>query len=426
MTERLYYDDAYLTRFTARVVEGFAFQDWFAVVLDRTAFYPTSGGQPFDRGILGGVQVVDVLVRDSDDAVLHLLDAPLADELTEIVGEIDWERRFDHMQQHTGQHILSQAFLQVAQAQTVAFHLGSESATVDLAGRWQLAPAETASACPSFHEDVAGWMEQAELLANQIVWEDRPVTALSVPPSGLSDVPLRKPPAVTGDVRVVQVAGFDWSACGGTHVAHTGEIGLVKIVKWERRGDELRVEFRCGRRALDDYRLKNGLVNRLAAGFNVGYWELDQAVERLASEAKELRSRLREAGQALAQYEAAGLRAAAPRVAGVRLVVRNLPGRSAQEMRELARHLVAEPDVVALLGVGDHKAQFCFARSSNVDIDMVSLVRDTAEALGARRGGGQPDFAQGGGPLAGVQQLEAALNWAAQRLRQQLTEEKSG
>jgi alanyl-tRNA synthetase len=439
MTERLYYDDAYLTRFTARVVEGFAFQDRFAAVLDRTAFYPTSGGQPFDRGILGGVQVVDVLVRESDDAVLHLLDAPLADQLAEIVGEIDWERRFDHMQQHTGQHILSQAFLQVAQAQTVAFHLGSESATVDLAGPWPPMRADAAPGCPPRHEDVAEWiapasprrgaaewMEQAELLANQIVWEDRPVTAQSVPLSGLSDVPLRKPPAVTGDVRVIQVAGFDWSACGGTHVARTGEIGLVKIVKWERRGDEMRVEFRCGRRALDDYRLKNSLVNRLAAGFNVGYWELDQAVERLASEAKELRSRLREAGQALAQYEAAGLRAGAPRVAGVRLVVCNLVERSVQEMRELARQLVSEPDVVALLGVGDHKAQFCFARSSNVDIDMVSLVRDTVETLGARRGGGQPDFAQGGGPLAGVQQLEAALNWATQRLRQQLTEEKSG
>jgi alanyl-tRNA synthetase len=449
MTERLYYDDAYLTRFEARVVEQFTYKDRFTVVLDRTTFYPTSGGQPFDRGVLGGVEVVDVLVRETDGAILHLLNAALSDQ-PEILGEIDWERRFDHMQQHTGQHILSQVFVQIAQAETVGFHLGTKSATIDLAGSRQLSPSD---------------LDEAESLANEIVWEDRPVTSRVVRATELADVPLRKPPAVAGEVRVVQVADFDWSACGGTHVARTGEIGLIKIIKWEKRGDETRVEFRCGRRALNDYRLKNSMVNRLAAGFNVGYWELDQAVERLVTEAKDLRSCLRRAGRALAQYEAAEMRAAAPSVSGVRLVVRNLADRSSDDMRELARQLVSEPGVVALLGlvvsaprpelrrelirtlgtkarpngVGDRKAQFCFARSPDVEIDMVSLVRDTVETLrqrptcpggrcqgeqsgelGARRGGGKPDFAQGGGPLADIEQMDTALDWAAHRIRRQL------
>jgi alanyl-tRNA synthetase len=352
--------------------------------------------------MLAGVEVVDVLMRENGDTVLHLLDAPFTGQPAEIVGEIDWDRRFDHMQQHTGQHILSQAFIQIACAQTVSFHLGAESVTIDLIGPRPLSSSE---------------MEETESLANKIVWDNRPVMARIVNPTELAKLPLRKPPTVTEDVRLVQVADFDWSACGGTHVARTGEIGLIKIIKWEKRGAETRVEFRCGQRALIDYDQKNCMINRVAAGFNVGHWELDKAVERLNDEAKELRSRLRLAGRALAKHEADVLRASAPNVGGVRLVVYNLTQESLVDMRELARHLVSKPGVVALLGVGDLKAQFCFARSSDIEIDMVSLVRSTAEALGSRGGGGRPDFAQGGGPLRAGQQLETVLEQAARELR---------
>jgi alanyl-tRNA synthetase len=382
MTTRLYYDDPYLTRFTAHVVEQFSYQDRFALVLDRTAFYPTSGGQPFDQGVLDGIAVVDVLVRESDGAVLHLLKTPRPGETGEVSGEvsgeIDWGRRFDHMQQHTGQHILSQAFMQAAQAETVSFHLSAASATIDLDGPRQLSAAD---------------MDQAESLANEIIWQDRPVTARVVAPSELDQVPLRKPPAVTGDVRVIKV---------------------------EKRGAETRVEFRCGRRALNDYRDKNSMVNHLAAGFNVGHWELDQAIERLTAATKDLRSRLREAGRTLAKYQAAELRATAPHVAQVRLVVYNLTADTLTDMRGLARELVSEPGVVALLGTGAEKAQFCFARSPDVNVDMVPLVRGVAERLGSRGGGGKPDFAQGGGPLENPQQLDAILDGAAQQLCRQL------
>jgi alanyl-tRNA synthetase len=352
--------------------------------------------------------VQDVVVRETDGAVLHVLDDH-APEQYEIVGEIDWPRRFDHMQQHSGQHILSQAFVQTAQAMTVSFHLGAQSATIDLSGL--PSPAD---------------MEQAELLANEIVWEDRPITTQIIPSPQLGDVPLRKPATVSGDVRVIQVADFDWSACGGTHVARSGEIGLIKIIKWERRSDEMRVEFRCGRRAWDDYHHKNRMVNRLAAGFNVGHWELDQAVERLEAQAKDLRLRLRGAERALSKYTAAELRASAPNVAGVRLIVHHMPEHPQKNMRELARQLVSEPGVVALLGAGNKgqpaagKAQFCFARSPDVEVNLVPLVRGATEMLGGRGGGGKPDFAQGGGPLEDAQQLDAALEWAAQRLGQQL------
>ncbi len=409
MTERLYYRDAYLDQFTAHVVEKTTFQQRPAVVLDRTAFYPTSGGQPFDQGTLNGIQVVDTVVREADEAILHVLEAPLSTTSPDqVVGEIDWERRFDHMQQHTGQHILSQAFMQTAQAQTVSFHLGAESATIDLSASETLSTAD---------------MDRAERLANEVVWQDRPVDVRFVPPSALDDVPLRKPPAVSGEVRVVQVADFDWSACGGTHVGRTGEIGMIKITKWERRGDETRVEFRCGRRALCDYHDKNLMLSQVAAGFNVGYWELDQAVDRLVAEIKELRSSLREVNQKLTHYQAVEMREAAPMITGVRLISQRLPEDIAIDLRWLARELVSEPGVVTLLGTGQleqGKAQFCFARSPDVEMDMVPLVRDAARTLGAPRGGGQSDFAQGGGPISDLQQIDTALEQTVRAVTQQL------
>jgi alanyl-tRNA synthetase len=404
MTERLYYEDAYLTRFEAQVVEQFPYNGRVAVVLDRTAFYPTSGGQPFDEGLLNGKHVIDVTIREEDGAVLHMLEERLPDSLR-VTGEVDWKRRFDHMQQHTGQHILSQAFVQVAEAETVGFHLGVESATIDLHGPQTLTP---------------DLMEQAELLANTIVWEDRPVITRFVSPREVQALPLRKPPAVDEHIRIVQVEGFDWSACGGTHVGRSGEIGLVKIIKEERRGSETRVEFRCGRRARDDYALKNEIVNEVATSFNVGYWDLNEAVERLRDENKALRSELRQAGHVLAQYRARDLRDTAPAVAGARLVVRNMSAEPGLDMRDLARQLTAGPDVIALLGMGEDKAQLCFARSSNLMLDMVSLVRGAAAFLGSRKGGGAPDFAQGGSQLAHPKDLDAALDWEAQHVHERL------
>ena len=222
MTERLYYSDAYLKTFEARVVDRLEIDGRPAVILDRTAFYPESGGQPSDRGALNGAAVVDVQTREADDEVLHLLSAPLAEEA--VTGVVDHARRFDLMQQHTGQHILSQAFLHTAGAETVSFHLNPDpnegALTIDL-DKAALAPAE---------------LDQVEEYANTIVYENRPVIARFVNDEELQALPLRKPPKVDKAIRIVEVQGFDWSACGGTHVARTGEVGMIKIVKAEKRG----------------------------------------------------------------------------------------------------------------------------------------------------------------------------------------------
>ncbi|MBC7224597.1 MAG: alanyl-tRNA editing protein, partial [Anaerolineae bacterium] len=250
-TTRLYYDDPYLTEFTARVVERLEWDGHPAVVLDRTAFYPTSGGQPHDTGRLQDVRVVGV-EEDPEGRVVHLLERPL--QADEVRGQVDWARRFDHMQQHTGQHILSQACWRTLRAETVGFHLGEEAATIDLD-------------VPDL--DLAA-LERAEVLANDIVCQDLPVHTAFLTDDEAATLPLRKPPAVHGKIRVVQVEGFDASACGGTHVRRTGEVGPIAVVRVEHRGRESRVHFLCGHRATQDHRQRIRITSGLMAALTVG------------------------------------------------------------------------------------------------------------------------------------------------------------
>jgi alanyl-tRNA synthetase len=391
MTERLYYTDSYRTHFSARVVERLTWGGRPAVVLDRTALYPASGGQPSDRGTLGGGAVQDVVVREEDGAIVHVLEHDLRE--AEVEGELDWPRRFDHMQQHTGQHILSAAFERLLDADTVGFHLGAEHSTVDI----DAAQLEPAAVIP------------VEELANRVIWEDRPIGVRFVSPEELAALPLRRPPAVEGPVRIVEVAHLDVNPCGGTHVARTGEIGLLKIVRLDHRGDETRVEFLCGGRALRDYRAKNDVIRRLTAGLTVGYWELDQAVERLQAEAKQLRHELRGARKQLLGAEASELAEAAVVHDPYRVVWRVWERREPGELRALAQELMQYPRTVALLASVVERTHLCFARAEGVDLDVAALLREACARLGGK-GGGRPHLAQGSAPAADVDHVEAVLS----------------
>ncbi len=405
MTERLYYADSYCAQFCARMTEQNEWRELPAVVLDRTAFYPTSGGQPADQGTLGGVAVRDVVVREGDNVILHILERGLEDVLPgdEVEGTVDWPRRFDHMQQHTGQHILSAAFEQLLDGHTVGFHLGAESCTVDIS----LARLDLAAVLP------------VEDLANQVVWDNRPVVTRFVGTEELAALSVRRPPAVEEAVRIVDVTGFDVNPCGGTHVAHTGEIGLIRIVRLAYRGDETRVEFLCGRRALRDYRNKDGVIGRLTDMLTVGYWELDQAVERLQGESKRLRKDLRQARERLLEAKAGELvkSAVAHKSEPYRVVWRVLDGRggsdsfSPDELRALAQELAQHQDMVALLaGVGTERTHLVFARSADgkVDLNAGALLQDVAKRLGGK-GGGRPFLAQGSAPASEPDDVEAVL-----------------
>ncbi len=378
MTEHLYYEDAYLTSFSATVLEQLSVGGSPAVVLDRTAFYPTSGGQPHDRGALGPARVVSV-EEDAAGRIVHALDVPLAPGPVE--GRIDWERRFDHMQQHTGQHILSQAFVQAARAATVSFHLGPETSTIDV----------------DMPQPDPGAICAAEELATRIVMEDRPVSTISVDRSELSALGVRKESQREGLIRVIDVHGFDRSPCGGTHVRRSGEIGFVSVLGSERYKGGTRIEFVCGLRAFRLFRHEHGTLKQLGRLFSAHPDELPRLGEKLLAEQAAARRANAQLQEQLLDFEASNLVQVADKYGEVFLVKRVYSGRPVEEVKLLAQKASARARVVAILGtVAGGSGQIVVARAADIPGSAGSWVKEAASRLGGR-GGGRPEFAQAGG-----------------------------
>lgn len=393
---RAYYDDSYTRQFEAQIIERLQIENKPAVVLDTTYFYPTGGGQPHDTGTIGTSRVIDVQSRKADNAVIHILDQPLTDDV--VSCEIDWARRFDHMQQHTGQHILSQAFVQVAEANTVGFHLSADSLTIDL-DRVDLSDKT---------------INNVEDLTDQIIFEDRPVTARLIDPSDTEGIRMRRLPEAlaTNGLRVIDIKDFDQTACGGTHIARTGEIGLIKIVKVEKRGDKLRIEFRCGGRALNDYRDRTQVTNFLGNELTCALADIPDAVGKLREELKTAQRALKAAQQELMGYEAVSLVANAENANGYRLISTAFAERDMAALRNLANQLVQEPGIVVLLASYGAKSQVVFARSADLKFDMNAVFKGATRELGDVRGGGQPNLVQGGGGTADEAAVRRMLDTA--------------
>jgi alanyl-tRNA synthetase len=378
MTDRLYYTDSLLASFDGTVVEAAPEGARTRVVLDRTAFYPTSGGQPFDTGRLGDRAVIDVTERN-DAEVEHLVDGRLEPGAT-VAGRIDWPRRFDHMQQHTGQHVLSAAFERLSRVRTVSFHLGADSATIDLAR--EVSP-----------DEIAG----AEALACQVVWENRPVVVRFASAEEAAALPLRKEPSRTGRLRLVEVPDFDLSACGGTHVPETGRIGMIAVAGWERFKGGSRITFVCGGRALASHARMRDLLLAATRALSVGQGEVPGAIERLQAESREQARAARQREELLSGFRAAAWRESAETIGGHRGVLRVDVDASPAEMRTLASALVADGGLIAVIVGAGTPAPVVVARSADVEIDAGALLRQLTSALGGR-GGGRPDMAQGGIP----------------------------
>jgi alanyl-tRNA synthetase len=381
MTQRLYYNDSYLREFDAEVIETLTHDGRPAVVLDRTAFYPTSGGQPFDLGTLGGVGVVEVIDTD-DGRLLHVLESTLASG--RVAGQVEWSRRFDHMQQHTGQHVLSAAFARIANARTESFHLSADHATIDLAR--ELSPGEIA---------------KAEAEANRIVWEDRPIAIRFVSAEEAASLGLRKESKRDGTLRLVDVEGFDLSACGGTHVSRTGAIGIIVVAVTERVRGGSRVTFLCGGRALAGFRALRDAVAGSVKALSVLPADLPAAIERLQNEGKDLRKQIRDFQEKQAAHEADALSARAESVGQVRLVVAALPGWDASGLKGIASRIAERADHVAVLLGAPAPAALVVARGEAVPLDAGAVLRQLVERHGGK-GGGRPELAQGGGVTSGA------------------------
>ncbi len=377
ITERLYWHDPYCREFEAHLIRRTEVDARPAVVLDRTCFYPSSGGQPHDTGMLSGIPVMDVI--DTKEDILHVLAAPL-DGVETVRGAIDWARRFDHMQQHTGQHILSRAVEQLLGADTVSFHLGEASSTIDI-NRESLDAAEAA---------------MVEELANRIVLENRSISVCEVSAQEAESLDLRKAVEAVDRVRVVTVDDFDRCACGGTHVRATGEVGCLHIRGWGRQRDGIRIEFLCGWRAVKDYRARDAALQQAANALSVGVDELGEAIERLRTAEAEARHEAEGLRRRVLDLDVPRLAAEAEEIAGLRLICQVLHDDDGEGMRAIAQRLIQYPGMIVLLAVGGPSPQICFARSRDVDLDMGQLLRDAAGPFGGR-GGGRPHMAQGGG-----------------------------
>lgn len=403
-TERLYYHDSHLTEFDARVLSVAPGGDGRSIVrLDRTAFYPTGGGQPTDTGTLGPARLVECAEAE-DGGVLHFVEGETPPTGSLVHCQVDWPRRLSHIQQHTGQHVLSQAFLELHGAATRSFRMTTDAAEIDL----DLAD-------PSDEK-----IEQAIDRANEIIWTDRPIRVHQLTPAEAAALPLRKDSAREGELRIIEIDGFDFSPCGGTHAQRTGEVGLLAARHWERAKGLTRLTFVAGTRALADYRRANRTARAVAAAFSSARDEAPAALARLLEEHKHAQRRLRElsdlAARAAARdlYEAATTNEVTSDSTPFILIAHVFEGRDAEDLRQLALALVKHPRALALLGSRDAAtARLVFARAPDLPHDMNALARQAC-ALLEGRGGGRPDLAQGGGPRPDL--LDEAIANAARAL----------
>ncbi len=382
MSEQLYYDDSYLREFHARVLDRS--EDRRILYLDRTAFYPTSGGQPHDAGSIAGAAVVDVI--DEEERIAHRTASPV--DAAEVDCSVDWARRYDHMQQHSGQHLLSAVFIEQFGIETCSFHLGEEISTLDL-------------------EVPAIGMEKviaAERRANEAVWENRPIVVTYEHAVSAGD--LRKPTGRAGTLRVVSIEGLDRIACGGTHVRLTGEIGPILIRRLEKIRNTVRVEFLCGGRAVRRARMDYALLTRTAQAFSTSLDEVPQVSSAQLEAVRESERMRRKLEAELARYQGRELYETAPPDAdGVRRIVRRLPKGSMEELRALAQSFTAQPKAV-FIGIVEQPTAVLFAVSSDAGVDAGKTLQSIVAQAGGR-GGGSARMAQGSVPA--IDALDAVV-----------------
>ena len=393
MTDRLYYSDAYLKKFSACVLEVKEENGEYLIRLDRSAFYPTSGGQPFDLGTLGNANILDVFV-DKEGEVWHRTDAPLTQGDT-VQGEIDWARRFDHMQQHAGEHMLANAAYRLLGGHTIGLHLGKDFSTIDMdlpGGRTHI----TLDEIHALEDDV-----------NRNIQKNVPIRCYFPSSEELDELPLRKPPTVKEHVRIVQIGDYEYCACGGTHPDNAGEIGLVKILSATPSRGKLRLAFVCGMRAFLEFRNRYEVLERASNVLSTSWEGLDVSARALSEKARNAEFLLRQEKKNAALKEADGLYEEAIQAKGRRIVRHAFSGIGMEGLREAGNAIIQKGNAIALLAdAGEKGYQLFFAKSDDVDVNIGAVLSAACIKCGGK-GGGKSDFAQGSAQSLSV--LDEAL-----------------
>ncbi|MEW6457248.1 MAG: DHHA1 domain-containing protein [Acidobacteriota bacterium] len=364
MTEKLFWLNPYEKEFEAEILENLEINGKKALILNRTLFYPESGGQPSDKGWIDGIEVYDV--KEEDSKIFHYVKDFPRKKL--IRGKIDWERRYDHMQQHTGQHILSESFIKLLNAETLSFHLGEEISTIEINLRkidWEK-------------------VYEVENLSNSIIYENRKVKVYFIKRNEIGEnIRLRKIPEDVENLRIVEIENFDFSACGGTHLKRTGEVGIIKVLKWEKIRDNFRFEFLCGKRALKDYYLKNKLLKEIADSFSVKDLEVKNAIERLKEELKSFRKKSEEIENRLIEYEAFDIEKE-----GEKGIIKKIfYNRDPKKIKYLALNLIKRGNYVVLFGVKSEKVYVILACSENIPLDLREFTPKISQTIEGKGGG---------------------------------------
>ncbi|QXM06223.1 alanyl-tRNA editing protein [Crassaminicella indica] len=390
MTKKLFYDNIYQKEFTANIASVKEIDGKFHIELNQTAFYPEGGGQPCDKGTIEGLEVS--YVYEKNNKIYHIIDRE-PPKLHLLKCAINWERRFDHMQQHLGQHILSACFHKLFDAKTVGFHLGNEFVTIDITLN-NISPVQ---------------IEKVEYFANQVVFNNLHVKQLYPTASKLSELPLRKPPKVKENIRIIEIDQFDFSPCCGTHSSHTGEVGVIKIRKWEKIRGNIRIEFVCGNRALKDFYWKNDTINKISKLLSVKDIDALSGVERIFSQYNSQKKEIRKLKEQLLDYEASTFYQSAYIVNNIKIINNIFDNRNFEDIRNLAAKIVSKPDVIVLFGLKNEKAQMILSCSKEIDINMTKVFKEVCPIINGR-GGGNAHTAQGGGDQ--TSKLEEALKTA--------------
>ncbi|MGD6779739.1 alanyl-tRNA editing protein [Sutcliffiella horikoshii] len=393
--EKLFYQDPYIQTFTTTLSKQSQDESgkWYAV-LEQTAFYPEGGGQPYDTGILDDHKVTEV--QEINGEIRHYLEQPLPETTQDVTGNINWERRYDHMQQHAGQHLLSAAFEELFSYKTKSFHLGKESSTIDL--------------------DAKGLTEQeileTETLVNKIILENRKIEAKWVTKEELSDYPLRNELSVSENIRLVIIPDFDYNGCGGTHPHSTGGVASLKILSLEKQKNMIRVSFVAGNRVLKQLHEKQEVLSELSSLLNAPQNGMSDTVTRMLGQSKEQAKELKDMKERLLEYEAAALVSQTELVSGRSIIKSVLQNREMAELQSMARKLVStrEDLNVFLIAENTGKLQFVGARGSESDLDMKFIANEVFAFINGK-GGGRENFVQGGGEttLTGEEVIERIM-----------------